>query len=173
MPNDGRIVFWTRPSFGRAIWPARLQTYVTATVSGVRRPSTIGFGRDCRLVDVRFCPRAPNKDRVRSVAFGRTPVLETPKLGSRIMRYELAEYEGTALKPMLPNKPRGVPRLNDRRVLNGIFRVLRSGAPGVICPRRLVRIPLLITTALSGGGERVFGAVSYTHLPAPIMPAFR
>jgi transposase len=29
----------------------------------------------------------------------------------------------------LPNKPRGVPRVNDRRVLNGIFWVLRSGAP--------------------------------------------
>jgi transposase len=35
----------------------------------------------------------------------------------------------TAVRPMLPNKPRGVPRVNDRRVLNGIFRVLRSGAP--------------------------------------------
>ena len=34
-----------------------------------------------------------------------------------------------AIKPMLPNKPRGVPRVNDRRVLNGIFWVLRSGAP--------------------------------------------
>ena len=30
---------------------------------------------------------------------------------------------------MLPNKPRGVPRVDDRRVLNGIFWVLRSGAP--------------------------------------------
>ncbi|QOZ73151.1 IS5 family transposase [Bradyrhizobium arachidis] len=30
---------------------------------------------------------------------------------------------------MLPNKPRGVPRVNDSRVLNGIFWVLRSGAP--------------------------------------------
>ena len=30
---------------------------------------------------------------------------------------------------LLPNKPRGVPRVNDRRVLNGIFWVLRSGAP--------------------------------------------
>src|ERR1043166_282787 len=35
----------------------------------------------------------------------------------------------SAIKPMLPNKPRGVPRVNDRRVLNGIFWVLRSGAP--------------------------------------------
>jgi transposase len=45
------------------------------------------------------------------------------------MRYELADYEWVAIKPMLPNKPRGVPRVNDRRVLNGIFWVLRSGAP--------------------------------------------
>ena len=45
------------------------------------------------------------------------------------MRYELSDYEWTTIKPMLPNKPRGVPRVNDRRVLNGIFWVLRSGAP--------------------------------------------
>ena len=45
------------------------------------------------------------------------------------MRYELADDEWIAIKPMLPNKPRGVPRVNDRRVLNGIFWVLRSGAP--------------------------------------------
>jgi len=44
------------------------------------------------------------------------------------MRYELSDEEWTAIKPMLPNKPRGVPRVNDRRVLNGIFWVLRSGA---------------------------------------------
>jgi transposase len=45
------------------------------------------------------------------------------------MRYELTDNEWSAIKPMLPNKPRGVPRVNDRRVLNGIFWVLRSGAP--------------------------------------------
>jgi transposase len=45
------------------------------------------------------------------------------------MRYELNDHEWAAIKPMLPNKPRGVPRVNDRRVLNGIFWVLRSGAP--------------------------------------------
>jgi transposase len=45
------------------------------------------------------------------------------------MRYELADYEWVAIKPMLPNKPRGVSRVNDRRVLDGIFWVLRSGAP--------------------------------------------
>jgi transposase len=45
------------------------------------------------------------------------------------MRYELTNLEWTAIKPFLPNKPRGVPRVNDRRVLNGVFWVLRSGAP--------------------------------------------
>lgn len=46
------------------------------------------------------------------------------------MRYELTDNEWTAIRPMLPNKPRGVPRVNDRRVLNGIFWVLpRHGAP--------------------------------------------
>jgi hypothetical protein len=45
------------------------------------------------------------------------------------MRYELTDLEWTAFRPFLPNKPRGVPRVNDRRVLNGIFWILRSGAP--------------------------------------------
>jgi transposase len=45
------------------------------------------------------------------------------------MRYELSDEEWIVIKPMLPNKPRGVPRVNDRRVLDGIFWVLRSGAP--------------------------------------------
>ena len=45
------------------------------------------------------------------------------------MRYELSDCEWSVIMSMLPNKPRGVPRVNDRRVLNGIFWVLRSGAP--------------------------------------------
>ena len=30
------------------------------------------------------------------------------------MRYELTDYEWAAIKPMLPNKPRGVQRVDDR-----------------------------------------------------------
>ena len=37
------------------------------------------------------------------------------------MRFELSDYEWSVIKPMLPNKPRGVARMDDRRVLNGIF----------------------------------------------------
>jgi hypothetical protein len=36
------------------------------------------------------------------------------------MRHELTDHEWVAIRPILPNKPRGVPRVNDRRVLNGI-----------------------------------------------------
>ena len=43
------------------------------------------------------------------------------------MRYELTDYEWAAIKPFVPSKPRGI-RVNDRRVLNGIFWGLRSGA---------------------------------------------
>jgi Putative transposase of IS4/5 family (DUF4096) len=56
-------------------------------------------------------------------------VIQAPEPEPRIMRYELTDHEWVAIKPFLPNKPRGVPRVNDRRVLNGIFWVLRSGAP--------------------------------------------
>ena len=45
------------------------------------------------------------------------------------MRYELSDNAWRAIQVMPPNKPRGVARVDDRRVLNGIFWVLRSGAP--------------------------------------------
>jgi transposase len=45
------------------------------------------------------------------------------------MRYEISDCEWNVIRPMLPNKARGIPRVDDRRVLNGIFWVLRSRAP--------------------------------------------
>ncbi len=36
------------------------------------------------------------------------------------MRCELTDFKWAAIKPMLPNKLRGVPRVGDRRLLNGI-----------------------------------------------------
>ncbi len=36
-------------------------------------------------------------------------------------RHELTDFEWKIIEPLLPNKPRGVPRVNDRRVLNGIL----------------------------------------------------
>jgi transposase len=69
------------------------------------------------------------------------------------MRYELTDNEWSAIKPMLPNKPRGVPRVNDRRVLNGIFWVLRSGAPGAICRTTSARTPPATIASFAGDGR--------------------
>jgi transposase len=51
-------------------------------------------------------------------------------------RYELTDKEWLIIKPLLPNKPRGVPRVDDRRVLNGILWRFRSGAPWAEIPDR-------------------------------------
>ena len=51
-------------------------------------------------------------------------------------RYDLTDFEWNVIEPLLPNKPRGVPRVDDRRVLNGIMWVLRSGAPWRDLPER-------------------------------------
>jgi transposase len=72
---------------------------------------------------------------------------------------------------MLPNKPRGVPRVNDRRVLNGIFWVLRSGAPWRDLPDMFG--PYTTYTASFVGGGLAFGAASSTRLPLPMTPLFR
>ncbi len=56
-------------------------------------------------------------------------VIQASKPGPRIMRCEFSEHEWCAIKPMLPNKPRGARRVDDRRLLDGVVWVLRSGAP--------------------------------------------
>jgi|SRR5665213_591557 len=51
-------------------------------------------------------------------------------------RFDLSDFEWGVIAPLLPDKPRGVPRVDDRRVLNGIFFVLRSGMPWRDLPER-------------------------------------
>jgi putative transposase len=51
----------------------------------------------------------------------------------------LSAEQFARLEPLLPNKPRGVPRVDDRRVISGIIHVIRGGlmwrdAPAVYGP---------------------------------------
>lgn len=52
------------------------------------------------------------------------------------MRYDLTDFEWSVIQPLLPTKRRGVKPQNNRRVLNGIFWVLRAGAPWRDMPDR-------------------------------------
>src|SRR5260370_41837666 len=79
-------------------------------------------------------------------------VIQASKAGPRIMRYELTDFEWTAVRSFLPNKPRGVPRVDDRRVLNGIFGSYAQVLPGAICRKPMVLAPLAITASFVGGG---------------------
>src|SRR5499427_3997618 len=63
-------------------------------------------------------------------------VIQGSERSLAMARYDLTAFEWKVIKPLLPNKPRGVPRVDDRRVLNGIFWVLRSGAPWADVPER-------------------------------------
>src|ERR1700704_5244423 len=81
--------------------------------------------------------------------------------------YELSDFEWGVIAPLLPKKPRGVPRVDDRRVLNGIFRVLRTGAPwralpkefgpSTTCYNRFVR------WRKAGVWDRIMAAVSQAY----------
>jgi transposase len=83
-------------------------------------------------------------------------------------RYELTDFEWLIIEPLLPNKPRGVPRADDRRVLNGIYWRLRTGSrwadiperygPSTTCYNRFVRWRKM------GVWDRVFAAVSRAYV---------
>lgn len=47
----------------------------------------------------------------------------------------LTEKQFARLKPLLPNKVRGVPRVDDRRVISGIVHVLKSGCRWIDAPQ--------------------------------------
>jgi len=51
-------------------------------------------------------------------------------------RFDLTDFEWAVIQPLLPTKVRGVKRVDDRRLLNGIFWRLRTGAPWADIPMR-------------------------------------
>ncbi len=76
-------------------------------------------------------------------------------------RHELTDEEWAVIQPLLPNKPRGVPRVDDRRVLNGILWRFRTGAPWRDIPERYgPRTTLYNRFVRAGGAGWACGTVS-------------
>ena len=81
--------------------------------------------------------------------------------------YELSDFEWDVIAPLLPNKPRGVPRVDDRRVLNGIFWVLRTGAPWRALPKEFgpptTCYNRFVRWRKAGVWDRIMAAVSQAY----------
>jgi len=54
---------------------------------------------------------------------------QNTRRSSGMARSDLSDLEWEFIKAVLPNNSRGVKRVDDRRVINGIFCVLRTGIP--------------------------------------------
>jgi transposase len=57
-------------------------------------------------------------------------VIQTPKCWEFALsdhHFWLSDRQFARIQPLLPNKPRGVPRVDDRRVISGIIHVIRNG----------------------------------------------
>ena len=75
-------------------------------------------------------------------------------------RYELTDFEWSIIQPLLPNKPRGKPRADDRKVLNGISPwddIPERYGPPTTCANRFRRWGKI------GVWDRIFEAVSRVY----------
>ena len=75
-------------------------------------------------------------------------------------RCEPTDFKWLIIEPLLPNKPRGVARVDDRKVPNGIYRRLGPTFPTAMAPPA--------TIGSSGGAgigvrDRIFDAVSAAY----------
>jgi len=65
------------------------------------------------------------------------------------MRFDLSDEEWAILEPLIPTARRSR-RVDDRRIMNGIFFVLRTGIPGGTCPSGMAPTQLHITASIAG-----------------------
>ena len=84
-------------------------------------------------------------------------------------RHELTDEEWVILTPLLPNKPHGVARVDDRRRINGILRRFRTSAPWWNVPERYGLRATLYN--VSCGGRRPGSGTSCWKRSQPPMTA--
>lgn len=63
-------------------------------------------------------------------------VIHSARTAVNMARFDLSDEEWAVIAPLLPKKVRGPARKDDQAVLNGIFYILRTGAPWRNLPER-------------------------------------
>ena len=82
----------------------------------------------------------------------------------------LSEDQFEKIKPLLPDDVRGVPRVDDRRVLSGIIHVIKRGLHWSDCPGNTAP-PRRFITAMRGGARKACShASSRLWLPRRVRP---
>jgi transposase len=76
----------------------------------------------------------------------------------------LSDAQFARLQPLLPNKPRGVARVDDRRVISGIVHVIRNGlmwrdAPAAYGPHKTL-YNRFVRWSRAGVFDRIFAALA-------------
>ena len=76
----------------------------------------------------------------------------------------LTEAQFSHVQPVLPNKSRGVPRVDDRRVISGIIHVIRGGlmwrdAPAAYGPHKTL-YNRFVRWSRAGVFDRIFAALA-------------
>ncbi len=79
-------------------------------------------------------------------------------------RFDLTDFEWSIIQPLLPNKQRGVPRVGDRRVINGILWRFRTAPLGRRSRSIWSRIPHA-TTGSRDGAKRVSVIMFWARFP--------
>ena len=79
-------------------------------------------------------------------------------------QFWLSEAQFARLRPLLPNKPRGVARVDDRRVISGIIHVIRNGcrwrdAPAVYGPHKTL-YNRFVRWSAAGVFDRILAALA-------------
>jgi hypothetical protein len=107
-----------RCSLGPTTWYTR-SSCAMSEVGHSRR-----FRRICSMSAIR-----PISDLQFGVAHTEIGVIQAPEPGPRIMRYELTDFEWTAIRPFLPNMP--ARRAEGQRPTRPHWRRLKSHSPEV------------------------------------------
>jgi len=88
-------------------------------------------------------------------------------------QYDLTHFKWGVIELLLPNKPRGMPRADDRRVLNGIFlgaavRGALARRPGALRPPHDL-LQWLRAVTQGSAWDRLMSALGHPLAEAPIL----